>query len=255
MTQNAKKWVRRVYFALATLALVVIAVCLMVQCVAIYRLGANSFTRESIAAHFAPIALPIWICVGVVAVGFALYPLLPAAPDSAPDRDAVTLRRLQGRTDLSACPADLTHKVCKARRARNTHHFITLCLLAVGAAVFLWYGLDIDHFPKDDPNGAIIRAMMWLLPCVGVPGIYGLFTAYFCRRSVRKEIDLLRTAPKEAISAAPKTESKNEKWLPFARGGIVAVAVGCIVYGLLVGGAAEVLGKALKICTECIGLG
>lgn len=255
MTQNTKKWVRRGYFALVTLALIVIAVCLMVQCVAIYRLGGNPFTRESIAAHFAPIALPIWISVGVVALGFVLAPLLPAAPDSAPDRDAVTLRRLQVRTDLSACPADLTHAVCQARRARNTHHFITLCLLAVGTAVFLWYGLDIHNFPKDDPNGAVIRAMAVLAPCMGVPFLYGVFTSYFCRHSVRKETALLRTAPKEAVSPAPKTESKREKWMPYTQGGIAAVAVGFIVYGLLVGGAAEVLAKALKICTECIGLG
>ncbi|MBO5295059.1 MAG: thioredoxin [Clostridia bacterium] len=36
---------------------------------------------------------------------------------------------------------------------------------------------------------------------------------------------------------------------------ILAVAVTLIVLGILNGGMRDVLGKAIKICTECIGLG
>lgn len=255
MTQKTKKWVRDIYFTLVTLALVVAALCLMVQCVAIYKIGPNAFTRESIAAHFAPIAVPVWTCVGVVALGFVLSPLLPASPDSDPDRDTVTLRRLQGRTDLTACPADLTRKVCRHRRARNALHFIGLMLLGIGAAAFLWYALDAGHYPQDDPNSAVIRAVLLMVPTMGIPFLYGVFTTYFCRYSVRKETALLRTAPKEAVSPAPKTEAKKEQWILFVQGFLLAAAVGGIVYGLLMNGAEEVLGKALKICTECIGLG
>ena len=257
MTQNTKKWVRSVYFALVTLALIVAAVCLMVQCVAIYRLGDSPFSRESIAAHFAPIAVPVWTCVGVVAAGFALSPLLPAAPDSTPDRDAVTLRRWQTRVDLSACPADLTRNVCKARRARNRHHGVTLVLLGIGSAIFLWYALDVDRFSLQNATGSMVAAMRVLLPCMAVPALYGVFTAYFCRRSVRKEIDLLRTAPKEALlpTAKAETKSKTALWEGILRGVILVVAVGLIVYGLLNSGAVDVLWKAVNICQECIGLG
>lgn len=255
MTQNTQKWVRRVYFALVSVALVAAAVLLMVQCVAIYRLGGAPFTRESVAQHFAPIAAPVYICLGLVAAGIALSPLLPAAPDSAPDRDAVTLRRLQAKTDLSACPADLTHGVCKARRARNAHHYVTLALLAVGTVIFLWYALDIDRFPVDDVNGAMIAAALLLLPCMGVPGLYALFTAYYCRHSVKAEIALLRTAPKEAVSPAPQAKAAGASRLPYLQGAVVAIAVGMMVYGLLENGAAAVLTKAINICTECIGLG
>lgn len=255
MTQNTKIWVRRIYYALVTAALVAVAILLMVQCVAIYRSGDHPFTRESIAAHFAPIAIPVYGCIGLVAVGFALSPLLPAAPDSAPDRDAVTLRRLQIKTDLSACPADLTRQVRKARRARNLHHYVTLILLAIGTAVFLWYALDVERFSLQDATGSMVKAMWVLLPCVGVPALYGIFTAYFCRHSVKSEIALLRTAPKEAVSPAPKAEPKSEKWVFILQAAVVAVAIGLTVYGLLYNGAADVLWKAVNICQECIGLG
>lgn len=255
MTQNTKKWVRRIYFTLVSAALIAVAILLMVQCVAIYRVGNSPFTRDRIAQHFAPIALPVYGCLGLVAVGFALSPLLPAAPDSAPDRDVVTLRRLQAKTDLAACPADLTRAVCKARRARNRRHNTTLALLAVGTAVFLWYAVDIAHFPTEDPTAAVVKAVWWLLPCVGVPFLYALFTAYFCRRSVKGEIALLRTAPKEAISTAPKARAKSEQWMPYLQGAVIAVAIGLIVYGGLTGGALKALQKAAAICKECIGLG
>ncbi len=254
MTQNTTKWVRRVFYTLITIALIVAAVLVMVQCVAIKKMGDHPFTRQLIAEHFAEIAIPVYICLGLVAVGFALSPLLPAAPDSDPGRDTVTLRRLQAKTDLEACPAELTHGVCKARRARNRHYYVTLILLAIGIAAFLWYCMDTRHF-TDDWNRTMIDAMMWLLPCMGVPALYGIFTAYFFRHSVKKEIALLRTAPKEAVSPAPKAQTKDEKWMPFVQGGIFAIGVGLVVYGALYQGALDMLWKAINICKECIGIG
>ncbi len=254
MTQNTKIWVRRGYYTLITILLVVVAVCLMVQCVAIYRLGDEPFTRQRIAEHFAPIAVPVYACLGLVAVGFALSPLLPTAPDSDPDRDAVTLRRLQAKTDLDACPIELTRAVCKHRRARNRHYYATLILLAVGTAVFLWYALDNGNYTADF-NGSMINAMWVLLPCMGIPALYGIFTAYFCRRSVKAEIALLRTAPKEAVSPAPKAQAKAETWMPYVQGGILAAGIGLVVYGALYNGAADMLWKAVNICKECIGIG
>ena len=255
MTENSKIWVRRIYFALVTFALVVMAVCLMVQCVAIYRLGDSPFTRERIAEYFAPIAVPVYACIAIVAVGFALSPLLPTAPDSQPDRDVVTLRRLQQKTDLAACPKELADTVRRYRRVRTTHHNGTLATLAAGTAFFFWYAMDVEHFALQDATGSMVKAMMVLLPCVGVPFLYALFTAYYCRNSVKKEIALLRTAPKEAVLAIAKAPANSEAWMPYVQGAVLAIAIGLTVYGLLYNGAVDVLWKAVNICQECIGLG
>jgi hypothetical protein len=196
----------------------------------------------------------VYICLGLVAAGFALSPLLPAAPDSTPDRDVVTLRRLQSKTNLEDCPAELTHAVCKQRRARNRHYYITLVLLAIGTAVFLWFAMDQTRY-TDAYNASMLNAALVALPCAGVPALYGIFTAYFFRHSVKKEIALLRTAPKEAISPTPKTTDKSEKWMPYVQGGIFAIGVGLVVYGALYKGALDMLWKAINICKECIGIG
>ena len=56
---------------------------------------------------------------------------------------------------------------------------------------------------------------------------------------------------KEAV----KYENKNAKTLNIIRGVLVGVALILIVVGIFDGGAADVLQKAINICTECIGLG
>lgn len=272
MTQRTKLWVRRIYFALITVALIAVAILLMVQCVAIYRLGEDPFTRESVAAHFAPIAVPVYVCLGLVAAGIALSPILPAGPDSKPDRDAVTLRRLQEKVSLSDCPADLSRHIGKLRRARWIHHTVTLMLLGIGTVAFLWYALDVSRFSVDDINGSMIKAMLLLAPCVGVPAVYAVVTAYLCRRSVRKEIDLLRdvlrnelvsytgngkdaNAPLKEKTFTTAKKSESETWLPYLQSAILVIGVVLVVVGLLQNGAAAVLTKAINICTECIGLG
>ena len=96
---------------------------------------------------------------------------------------------------------------------------------------------------------------MVLLPCVGVPALYGIFTAYFCRYSIKQEIALLRTAPREAQNPSAAVKAKNDKWTLYLQAGILAAGIGLTVYGLLYNGAVDVLWKAVNICQECIGLG
>ena len=275
MSRNMKRWVRIGYYALVCTALAVAAILLMWQCVAIYQVGDSPFTRERIAEYFAPISIPVYICIGLVVAGFALSPLLPAAPDSKPDRDTITLRRLEEKL-VTTLSDKQEMQVNRMRRSRILHRNVTLSLLAVGTAVFLWYALDVNRFPLQDATGAMVNAMWVLLPCVGVPFAYAVFAAYFCRSSVRKEIALLRAAQYEQLAKrmerhdeadsevpAAKSIEKSEEYSKrrndllesIVRGVVLAVAIGLTVYGLLHNGAMDVLWKAVNICQECIGLG
>ena len=254
MSQNMKRWVRVGYYALVCTALAVAAVLLMWQCVAIYQVGDSPFTRERIAEYFAPIAIPVYICIGLVVAGFALSPLLPAAPDSKPDRDNITLLRLENKL-ITTLSDEQEMLVNRMRRHRILHRNITLSLLAIGTAVFLWYALDVEKFSLSDATGSMVNAMKVLLPCVGVPALYGIFTAYFCRHSIKQEIALLRTAPREAQNPVAKAEVKSDVWTLCLQGVLLAAGIGLTVYGLLYNGAVDVLWKAVNICQECIGLG
>lgn len=259
MTDKCKKTLRVAYHVAITAALVVAGVCLIAACVAIYRTGPNPgdqpFSREVVAAAFAPIALPVWICLGLAVLGFVLHPLLPENPAPKAYMTGTLLKNKAARVDLAACPADLAAAVNKERRLRKIHRTVTLALLAVGAAVFLWYALDMDHFHVSQISPAMVSATWVLLPCVGVPFAYGVFAAYAGRCSEKRELQLLNTAPAEATRPAPAPVPAKEKWLAVARCALVGFALGLMVGGYMKDGWADVLTKAINICTECIGLG
>ena len=78
------------------------------------------------------------------------------------------------------------------------------------------------------------------------------------------ELNVIFLVKRAAVTAAPvKRDGKKTtaarsasvfgKWL--VRGVILIVGLLFIVLGILNGGAEDVLGKAVRICTECIGLG
>ena len=255
MTQKHQKVLRVAYYALVSAALAAAAVLLMVACVTIYRSGDHPFTREVVAAAFAPIAVPVYVCLGLVAAGIVLHPLLPIEDKSDPDLTPALCKRMQCRVDLSLCPAELVEKVKRERNTRLAHRLVTLGLLAVGAAVFLVYALDFDHFHISEITASMTAAMWVLLPCVGVPFAYGVFAAYYSRHSQKREIALLKEAPDEVRIQPPATPAKKPVALWVARCAVIGLALGFIAGGLAKDGWVDVLTKAINICTECIGLG
>jgi len=69
--------------------------------------------------------------------------------------------------------------------------------------------------------------------------------------------DILRewTAWKEVREELSEADLLEAKRIRISRYCILGVAVLFLVYGLATGGIADVLAKAINICTECIGLG
>lgn len=259
MTNERIKKIHRIYGILLSLVLVAAGICLIVACVGVYRGGdAPLYSREEVAAAFRPIAAPVYAALVLAVGGAVLHLLLPTEEERlrAPYRPARVLRSLRRRAVLTE---EQQHAARKAQKARRLHNVITALLAAVGAAVFLLYALDGSHFPPSDGikeglNDAMIRAMWVLLPCLAVPFAYGVFTAYYCRRSMEGEIALLKGAD---LSGKPTEQPPAKGGFPLTavRCALLAVGLFLLIYGFATGGIADVLTKAVNICTECIGLG
>lgn len=262
MTNERIKKIHRLYGILLSLALVAAGICLMVACVGVYRNGeAPLYSREEVAAAFRPIAVPVYAALVLAVGGAVLHLLLPAEAERlrAPYRPARVLRSLRKRAVLTE---EQKSVALRAQKTRRLHNWITALLAVAGAAVFLAYALNGANFPpadgiKEGLNDAMIRSMWVLLPCLAVPFAYGVFTGYYCRRSMEREIALLK---KGAYLSAESTEQPTAK----TKGGFPVTAVRCallavglflLIYGFATGGIADVLTKAVNICTECIGLG
>lgn len=234
--------------------LVISGICLMVACVGIYLSGDQPFSRESVAAAFSPIAVPVLATLALVIIGFLLDLFLPKdAKKTAPVAQySMILHRLQAKADLAQAD-DVTKSAIHTQRVcRKRHKLITAGLLAIGSIIFLIYALQAGSFHASEINDSVIKATALLLPCMTVPFGYGVFAAFRARISMQKEIELLKVLPK----VAPQENApQKDRAVNIARGVLLCAAIALLLYGFFSGGTADVLTKAINICTECVGLG
>ena len=104
---------------------------------------------------------------------------------------------------------------------------------------------------------SMVSAMYGMLALLVIPFAVTVFATYRSRKSMEKEIELMRQAaaqaPKEAERAAPKAGSNRVASI--VRIAIFAIGVVLVVLGACNEGTADILTKAVNICTECVGLG
>lgn len=253
--QRTGSW-RRIYGYALSAVLILSGICLMVQCCRIYFTGEGTFSPEIVAAHFAPIAIPVYLCLVMAILGFVLDIFLPAEPGKkAVEKNyQLILEKLHAKTDLAACEESLRSAVTKEQKARKCHKIVSILLLVLGSVIFLSYALQADSFHQRDITPSLIQAMKLLIPCMAVPFGYAVFAAYHSRASILREIELLKSAGANR-SPAPVSPAPSGKAAVIARWAVLAVALAILVYGYAAGGTADVLTKAINICTECVGLG
>ena len=253
MTGERKQKLLRAYKIALSCVIVLAGICLMVACVSIYRSGDKPFSRDAVAAAFAPISIPVYLCLAMVLGGFVLKLIFPepAEKPAAVKQPSVTLKRLQSRADLAGCADDLKAGILAQQQRRKKQKRISALILAACALVFLVYALDGSHFHPSEINTSMIRAMWVLLPCLAVAFAACIRFVHVRKDSILKEIELLKQCPKKD---APQAEQKSGHCVK-VRYALLLAAVALALFGFFSGGTADVLTKAVNICTECIGLG
>lgn len=257
MTKKTAGLIHRVYGILLSISIFIAGLCLMAACLGIYDSGNGEFTRQIVAEAFSPIAVPVYLCLILVLLGFPLHWLLPREESRAKAlrQNKAVLDRLRRKTDLSACSSTLLGAVEAAQNGRRLRRGVTLGLLSVTAVIFMAYVLSGDRFLLPDITSSMKQAMLVLLPCLAIVFGWAVFAWYKDEKSILNEIELMKQASRESpvreIPAEPET-----KWnLNTLRVALVLVAVAVMLFGYFSGGTADVLTKAINICTECVGLG
>lgn len=258
MTKDLIKRIHQIYSIALSIVIVISGICFMAACLGIYRSGDQPYSREAVATAFAPISFPVYLCLAMVVIGFLLDFFLPEAQrkPKIQKQYAVILKRLHGKTDLNQCEASLRTRIEAQQKKRRLHRILSGILLVIGSVIFLAYALNSSHFHQSQINDSMIRAMYWLVPCMTIPFAYAVFSAFYSTASIQKEIELLKQTG-AAGKAAPKEETAQHspKTVNAVRCVILCLAVAVLVYGFCTGGTADVLTKAINICTECVGLG
>ena len=238
-----------------TVTTVLAGLCLCGACMWVYRAGGQqAYTPEEVAQAFAAIAVPLWLWAVLAVITGAVHVFCaPAQKRALEGQPEMTLQRLQARVDLSRCPEELRNNLQKLQRQRKTDTRKALLLLAVCSILFLLYGANPNNYDSTKISTSVVTSIVLLCLAMIFPLASLLDAAHRARISVRIEAQLLKTAPREARITPP--EPKKPRWILPARLILICGAVALILFGFITGGTADVLTKAVNICTECVGLG
>ena len=256
MKNDRKKWIYMLSDWLLTAAIIAAGICLIVACLRIYYSGGEQiYTPEKVAAAFAPIAVPVYICLGLIVVSFIL-PLILKRPEGKAPRTkdlAMELKRLRLTRDPAAADEE---KKAEFRRLHRFHRILPIicCVLcAFSFGLFLSFALSHSRFYPDaaDATDYVISLMPQFSSCVTLCLGWIFVTSRLMRKVMEMQIAILKQCP----PLTQKPVIKKDRFAPVFRYVVLGLAVAIMVYGLVTGGWQDVLTKAVNICTECVGLG
>lgn len=241
MSKERIKKIHLIYSLMVSALIVIMAVALIVSCISIYRSGDRPFTREVVAAALGSLAIPGLVCLAAVAGGIALHIALPL--DDA---------RIKARRNNAETLARYGMTGSKEQKKRRTYKIITAAAAALLAVYPIIYYCDSSHFGIKDLSGDVVRAIFVAL----IPAALALTAVYLCRLACEKSIDReIAEARAMGLKPAKPVERGSGKRITVIRTVIFAAAVILLALGIANQGYADLLSKAIKICTECIGLG
>lgn len=250
--------IRHTFSILLSIMIAIAGVCFMIACGYIYFSAGDGqiYTPDIIAGIFKKIAIPVYMCLAMVVISFIIEWFIPFQEKKRkPDKPyAFLLKKLQCTKDISGLDSDSGALVLSLRKSRRRSIIIRNFLLAISSLAFLTYALNGTNFDSTDINGSMIRAFLVLCICMVIPFVASIISVHRCEKSMQREIELLKNAPtKHTQKAAPKSNRSGVLQSIQIVGLVLALTL--IIVGLFTGGTADVLTKAINICTECIGLG
>ena len=248
MKRNILRRIQIVYSVLLSVSLLTAGICLMAGCLVIYSSGDTPYSAQKVAEIFSAVAVPV--CVFPVLALLGVF--LPKSFSAKNGKRSLSTAIILGK-DLSDCDSETLSAVKKETLGRKNRAVLLLGISLLGGAIFLIYALLFAGGGEPDIDGYVIRCMTVLLPCLAVPFGVGIYTSVANAKSFNRQWELVKKFPVIKEGATNNASAQRRRYILLACLTVVSVAL--IVAGRAAGGAADVLTKAINICTECIGLG
>ena len=239
-------------------ALIVAAVCLILAAYSIYASGDSPYTPESIGAQYAIYEIPLLTAVCAIILGILLNFVLPqpAKKPKAVKDPFIRLRILQKKYAPVTNDSNLTAQIGKEKSRRVLLRVILGILCGVSFVPAILSLCDYSYHTVDNLAPAILRTALWLAVGAAVSVLLLSVLTALLNKSAESEIAKTKIAISNGDKKAPeKAEAKKGTGKSVLRLVLVGVACALIVIGLTQDGFYDVLQKAIRICTECIGLG
>lgn len=265
MSDKTTLTVRRVLGITLAVLCLVCAVALVIACVQISRSGEHPFTPESVRAAWSKVAIFVFLFV-FSAIAAGLWQVLFPAPISKQKGlvfPEIRLAKIKERLSRKQYAPDLLLPLVKQDIYVKSLRIsaIAVCLLCAIYPLYYMSNFDLLTHADASLNDQVLAFAIPALGCGAAAIIYccvvKILANISCERAIlyAKSIMLL-----PAPSAPERPIGKVRRGLPkyaiiVARSMLIAAAVLMIIFGIFNGGMHDVLQKAIKICTECIGLG
>lgn len=272
--------IAHVAYAVLIISLAItVGVLFIVSCVDIYNSQELSpFTTDAIESHFRAIAVPVIAFPCLVVVGFVLHFVFPLQKKEKRVENDKAYDTLQKKVDLSKVSATTLSQIVRERYLRLGTTIGSVAIWIVALVIILVFALNPQNYSKDAVNDSVkdIALVVFVSALIAMGMSYA--SSISNKFSKKRELNLLKLCVKEnkevmgvagsyyRIEILDKAFALYDQIKMFIgqyeelsiwviRGIIFVLAVVFIVLGSLNGGVADVFGKAIRICTECIGLG
>ena len=216
--------------------------------------GATPYTMERCGEYLTLLAIPSVIFAILVILGFATSKEEGVKPVYKYTRSEL-LEIFKKRVDESKLDTEIKAKLDSLRTRKAILIIVAYVLSAILLAAALFYILTFN-FTSENLNGDVISALVISLPLSLVAIFLHLPFGYFIERFSDDEYSLLKANRQEImIESKNIITQKSKKSTAIITAFVFALGVAFMILGYFNGGIGDVFGKAVKICTECIGLG
>ena len=250
------------YISVVTAALTVLTGIALIICAAhiLFTGAENPYSREKVNEYLSYLVIPASVTVVFIILG-KVYDVLNNEKmyDGFKRSELEMLQGYAKRFELLKLDEKTQEAVTHERFRRTVIKAWFYPTSAFFAAFALVYLVFIAEFRVETLSSDVLRSIAVSLSLVSASISALIVCAYLSETSAKREREILLNAARAGYKPTPpkaaETAEKDAVKIKAIRYGILGIALLLIILGIFNGGMADVLSKAVKICTECIGLG
>lgn len=251
---------KRILAIATTVGVILTGILFIICCAHLYFTGGDEpYSRERVGEYLLITLAPSAVTIALVIFGFILSALSEKEKAETVKRTKVELLESYSKNyDINSFEGETKTEILKLRKGRNVFKYIAYSFSAAVFVLVLVYICFFAKFTTETINADIIMALTFALPMSALALGIHVPRLYVAESSAQKELDLMRAYVRD--NKLSKTDcgevlTKKVNFVLIIKCVLVAAAIVLIVLGVINGGIGDVFGKAVRICTECIGLG
>ncbi len=257
----------RVLSILTAVLVALTGIMLIACCAHLYFTGEDQpYSRERAADYLALVLVPGLMTLAAVILGIVYNIINGRHTDTKVKSSSdYILKNVAKRADINSFDPAVREAIIDEQRSRTVIRSVFLALSVACYILCVVCVIFFNDYTVENLNADVIGAFKSALPLGVLGALMSIPSLILTEASAKRELELIKEGKKNAIPkgenpdvAEPASEIKgelNETAMLVIKTVIFVTACVFILLGILNGGMADVLAKAVKICTECIGLG